>query len=224
MKLDELDPSDVEALAQQIRERDEVVRIARKALQKEKEVAQMWSALASGLYETKRDRVAYLLNIYPETRKSDITLALRYWETFQPDYYNNGQIDRSNLFKLERKKIIPRLRAKIQNEYALLLPDEKVVRHRRQREEEIKDELLADRPISNLIQVFADETGKNAAFLIIGSVWFLNSSRVATFQSAVAELAQKKELAVNSTSPRPSGSMSTRTRPSLTWLRPTANT
>lgn len=194
MKLNELDPAAVEELAQQIKERDEVARIARKALQKEKEVAQIWSALTSGTYTTKRDRVAFLLNIYPETRKSDITLALRYWETFQPDYYNNGQIDRNNLFKLERQTIISRLRAKVQNEYELFLPDEKVVRHRRQREEEIKGELTADRPISNLIQVFADETGKNASFLIIGSVWFLNPSRVATFQAAVSTLAHEKGI------------------------------
>lgn len=194
MKLNELDPAAVEELAQQIKERDEVARIARKILQKEKEVAQIWSALTSGTYTTKRDRVAFLLNIYPETRKSDITLALRYWETFQPDYYNNGQIDRNNLFKLERQTIISRLRAKVQNEYELFLPDEKVVRHRRQREEEIKGELTADRPISNLIQVFADETGKNAPFLIIGSVWFLNPSRVATFQAAVSTLANERGI------------------------------
>ena len=194
MKLNELDPAAVEELAQQIKERDEVARIARKALQKEKEVAQIWSALTSGTYTTKRDRVAFLLNIYPETSKSDITLALRYWETFQPDYYNNGQIDRNNLFKLERQTIISRLRAKVQNEYELFLPDEKVVRHRRQREEEIKGELTADRPISNLIQVFADETRKNASFLIIGSVWFLNPSRVATFQAAVSTLAHEKGI------------------------------
>lgn len=194
MKLDELDPAAVEALVQQIKERDEVVRSARKVIQKEKEVSQIWSALASGSYATKRDRVAYLLNIYPETRKSDITLALRYWETFQSDYYNNGQIDRNNLFKLERQTIISRLRAKIQNEYELFLPDENIVRRRRQREEDIKEELLADRPPSNLIQVFADETGKKATFLILGSVWFLNPSRVATFQASVAALAEDKGI------------------------------
>jgi hypothetical protein len=194
LSLGDLDKEAIALLMEQIQINHETERIARKKAEQEKEVQQIWTALDSGNYSTKRDRVAYLLNVYPDSRKNDMTLTLRYWETFQEDHFDGGHVLRNDLFKLERQTTIARLRAKIQNDYGLFLPDENVIRRRRRQEEEIRAEMLADLPSANLIQVFADETGKNDEHLIITSVWFLNVSRTASFQSAINSLAAQHKI------------------------------
>ena len=40
----------------------------------------------SATLDTIQQRVAWILNHYPEARDSDISLQLRYWEHFEPDY------------------------------------------------------------------------------------------------------------------------------------------
>ncbi len=194
IELNDLDEEALASLVAQMQERREVERADKKNAEKEREVKQIWTAIDSGNYQSKRDRVAYLLNLFPDTRKSDITLSLRYWETFQREHFDGGHVLRHDLFRLERQTTIARLRAKIQNEYGLFLPDEAVVRRRRRQEEEIKAEMLADLPPPNLVHVFADETGKNGNYIIIGSVWFLNVTRTAVFQAAINTVTQKNKM------------------------------
>ncbi len=154
-----------------------------KEREKQREIAAINQAIASGSYTTKRDRVAGLLNMYPETRDSDMTLTLKYWEVFQEDLYSNKQLTPYLLFKLERLTTIARLRAKIQNDYGLFLGSQEVRHKRRQREEEVRTEIVTDSAPPRMIQVFADETGKQAEFVIVGSVWFLNLAKGTHFQT-----------------------------------------
>ncbi len=60
---------------------------ALKQLKIEKEKKDLLASLASAEFSAQRTRVAYILNLYPESRNSDISLTLKYWETFQPDIY-----------------------------------------------------------------------------------------------------------------------------------------
>lgn len=118
---------------------DQEVEIDPKRLARiEKEKRELLASLAGGDFSTQRTKVAAILNLYPESRNSDITLALKYWETFQPDIYNKHGILPKDLFKLERLHYIVRARAKIQNEYGLFQADAKVKHCRKKNEEVIR--------------------------------------------------------------------------------------
>lgn len=184
-----LDAAQLEVIRTRLEEIDEIEKEEKKRAIREKEVKQIWAALDSGNYHaTQRDRVAYLLKNYPDTRESDITLTLRYWREFQPDIYTGDAVNPYLLFKLERLTTIARLRAKIQNEYRLFRGSDEVQHKRRQKEAEVKESMINDHAPPPVIHIYADETGKNGDFLIVGSVWFLNISRVSSFQIAVGAM------------------------------------
>lgn len=170
----------------------------KKALAKEKrrqrEIEAIKASIASCTYTTKRDRVAGLLNMFPECRDSDISLTLRYWEAFQPEINTHGDINPKSLFKLERQTTISRIRAKIQNEYGLFPSSENVRRKRRKKEEEVRDDMISDAPTSRLIAIFADEAGKQDEFVLVGSVWFLNMMKGAMFQHKVNKLRESRGI------------------------------
>lgn len=160
----------------------------KKEIARQREIQQINQAIESMSFTTKRDRVAGILNLYPDTRDSDMKLTIKYWETFQSDVYNkNVDVSVSNLFKLERLTTVARLRAKIQNEYGLFLGSETVRHKRRQKEEQVREDLIEDSAPPPWIHIFSDETGKTSDILIIGSVWFLDLRKSATFQNLVIQ-------------------------------------
>jgi hypothetical protein len=68
----------------------------------EKERQEILEGVSSYKTDTIRDRVAWTLNHFPETRDSDITLQLKYWETFESDIFKGGLIDPKDLYDLTR--------------------------------------------------------------------------------------------------------------------------
>lgn len=144
----------------------------------EKEKRELLAALAGGDFSTQKAKVASILNLYPDTRNSDITLSLKYWEIFQPDIFDSNGIKPRDLFKLERLHYIVRARAKIQNEYGLFQADEKIKHHRKKQEEVMHEAVLTDANPRKVIQVFADESGKTQKYIIVASVWVLNGRAV----------------------------------------------
>jgi len=120
-------------------------------------------------------RVAYILNHYEETRDSDKKLALLYWETFQNDIFKGLTITPEQYYHLEPQTSITRARAKIQNEFNLFVPSEKIKRYRRKKEEEFREEQIALVPPKPVITVSCDESKEKLA--LVGSVWSLDSSR-----------------------------------------------
>ncbi|MDD5266282.1 MAG: DUF3800 domain-containing protein [Methylococcales bacterium] len=153
----------------------------------EKEKKELLVSLAGGDFSTQKAKVAAILNLYPEARNSDITLSLKYWETFQSDIYNESGILPKDLFKLERLHYIVRARAKIQNEYGLFQSDDKVRKHRKKREEVMYDAVLEDVAPRKVVNVYSDETGKNDDFVIVASVWVLTGRAVFTVSQALSE-------------------------------------
>lgn len=138
------------------------------------EIQELKKTLAGGSYETTKDRVAGILNLFPHTRNSDVALTIKYWELFQRDIYHPDAVKPADLFKLERLTTVARIRAKIQNEYGLFLANEGVRKHRRKREETVREDMLTDVPELPVIEVYTDETGKTDDYVIVGAVWFLN--------------------------------------------------
>jgi hypothetical protein len=83
--------------------------------------------LDGGNFKQTITKVAHILNNYPDSRDSDITLALRYWGTYQGDIFDGEFIGKKDLFKLERQVDITRARAKIQNEYHLFMAKSEIL-------------------------------------------------------------------------------------------------
>jgi len=76
-------------------------------------------SVASAKLDTLQEKVAWILNHYPNTRNSDVTLQLTYWEHFDSDIYNGQYILPDDLYRLTRPISLQRARAKIQNTYKL---------------------------------------------------------------------------------------------------------
>jgi hypothetical protein len=139
---------------------------------KEKEI--LLQKISSFKLDTMTERVAWILNNYPDTRNSDITLQIKYWEHFDADNYSGSCINVTDLYGLTRLTSLARSRAKIQNTYRLFLADEQVRAHRGKLEKEEKGKVISEELFSQSYTVYADESGKTERALIVGSVWILN--------------------------------------------------
>ncbi len=160
---------------------------AKRAAARLKAKESLIASLAGGDFSNQQTRVAHILNLHPAARNSDVALALKYWETFQPELYNPDGIKPADFFKLDRVPFLVRARAKIQNEYELFQAEEQVRRRRKGREDEIREAVLTDEAPRQTLQVFSDETGKGEAHVIIGSVWVLNGRAVYDVTKAIKD-------------------------------------
>jgi len=151
----------------------------------EKEKKELLSSIAAADFSSLKPRVAYVLNLYPHTRNSDISLSLKYWEIFQPDLYKDTGILPKDLFKLERLHYIVRARAKIQNEYELFLADSEIKKSRRRNEEKMEGAVIEDAPPRKKVHIFSDETGKTHRYVMVASVWVLTGRAVFTTTKAI---------------------------------------
>jgi hypothetical protein len=129
--------------------------------------------------------VAWVLNMFPHTRNSDISLTLKYWELYHSDLFNPTAMNPRDMFKMERETSIVRVRAKIQNEYHLFPADENVRRRRRALEESVEEAVVEDKPERSVVYVFADETGKNAAFVCVAAIWVLTGYTIFKLNQAI---------------------------------------
>lgn len=175
------------------KKKEELSKEEKKKIRIESERKDLLSTITSGSYRNKKDKVAFLLNIFPQTRNSDVSLAIKYWEVFQGDVYSGGAIEIEQLFKLERLTTVARIRAKIQNEYGLFRAEEKIRRRRKKLEEDARDVLGTDIPSQPIIQIYADETGKTADNVIVGSVWFLEGIHTAKLYTEIETWKREKK-------------------------------
>lgn len=151
--------------------------ISKKQEQIEVERKELLNRVASNDIQNTRDRVAFILNNFPEARNSDVDLAWEYWSFFESHKFNKGFInDREQLRSLTKIPSLARMRAKIQNEYNLFLADEQVRRWRGVLKDEIKKESVETKPDGlGLYSVYIDETGKTQDYLSVGSLWVLDA-------------------------------------------------
>jgi len=128
--------------------------------------------LAESNLDGVREKVAFILNHYPESRNSDNALVWKFWRVFKPEYAGYEVIDEEKMQKLTKLTSITRARAKIQNEYKLFLADTEVRKHRRGREEDEKNKQLADKPPDiPEISFYVDESSKNGKYAIVGGLF-----------------------------------------------------
>jgi uncharacterized protein (DUF2267 family) len=150
----------------------------------EQERRDLLAALASSVPETLVHKVGWILNIYPETRNSDITLQLRYWTTFCAEQYDGGALTADDLYKLPRLTSLARARARVQNTLKLFLADAEVRKRRHTLSDEEREEAAAAKLSSAPVYaIYADESGKTQRHLLVGSLWILQGPetlRIAT--------------------------------------------
>lgn len=155
---------------------------------------ELLNRVSSYSVNTLRDRVAWILNHYPETRNSDITLQLKYWETFESDVYNGYSIAPDDLYKLTKLTSLVRERARIQNQYKLFLANLEVRQQRGTLAEEEKEKAIADKPEFPVFVVYMDESGKTATHLLVGSVWFLIGHQTSILSIEIRKLKERRNF------------------------------
>lgn len=133
-------------------------------------------AVNSCQLNTMEERVAWLLNHYPKTRDSDITLQVRYWKHFESDRFDGGDLAVSNYFRLAKLTSVARARATIQNKLKLFQASEEVKVRRKQLSENARDLALREHSNCRDYAIYVDESGKTQDYLVVGSTWYLNGS------------------------------------------------
>lgn len=144
-------------------------------------------AVNSARQKKLQDKVAWILNHYPASRDSDITLSLKFWEQFEAEFLDGDVIKKQNLFKLTKTNSLTRERARIQNDYKLYLASDSVRKHRGKLEEDQYETAISEQPSYPVSVVYADESGKNDKFLVVGSLWILNGYETVRLQKKIEE-------------------------------------
>ena len=140
----------------------------------DREKRELERKIISGDVTTILERVAWILNNYPDTRDSDITCQIKYWEAFSPDYDKKGVVSILDLYKLPRLTSIVRERARIQNVYGLFQASDVVKKRRGERADEERDRAIEMQPSIPRLTVYGDESGKTDANLVVASIWMLD--------------------------------------------------
>lgn len=152
------------------------------------------AAVYSFSTNTIRDRVAWILNHYPEARDSDITLALRYWETFEGDVYPGGSIKPEVLYRLSKLSSLERQRRKLQNEYKLFLATPEVRQRRGTLADDEREKAIEDQPHYPLTVIYLDDSGKTADLLLVAGVWFALKKDLSATYKALHDLKDRRKF------------------------------
>lgn len=142
----------------------------------QRETDEVLDHVSSGVTDSVRDRVAYILSRHTDARNSDNELVWAFWRTFEADRFNGGAVTQEQMQVLTKERSLIRWRAKIQNEYRIFQADEVVQGYRGTLEEDARAEAIATKPsgITNTT-VYIDETGKTQTYLCVGSLWIPDS-------------------------------------------------
>jgi hypothetical protein len=156
----------------------------------EVERQQLLKALADSNLIKMEQKVAYILQRYPETRDSDTALAIRYWTAFQSDVLEQWErLDLDVLFDLDQMGTISRIRRHNQNSLRLFTAS---IYTRQQRDElqmEFSQYLAIQRPVDAEIRFYLDETGNEAGkrYLGIAGICAMNWKQYEKHWSALAD-------------------------------------
>jgi hypothetical protein len=143
--------------------------------------------LTEGKMESLKEKVAFILNHYPDARDSNITLAIRFYQVFHPEEISNGWMRLESFYELPKMYDMQRERARIQNDYGLFLASENVRQRRMQLAEDARLEYGGSYDILPTLSIFSDESGKDQQYTVIGTVWFYNENRRIELENALKQ-------------------------------------
>jgi hypothetical protein len=116
--------------------------------------------IADSRLATIEQKVAFLLQRYPETRESDVALCIRYWERFQADVLEKWRpLKLGVLYDLDRVMTIVRSRQIIQNTLGLFRGLEETEQFRLLYQRELREFLGARQGAVPEVRFYLDETG-----------------------------------------------------------------
>lgn len=120
----------------------------------------MLADIANSYLATREQKVAHILQRFPETRDSDTALCIQYWKMFQADVLERwSPLKLEVLFELDRIETIGRVRRMIQNELRLFRGVEDTRRAREAMQKEFHEYLAAHRDSLPEVRFYLDETG-----------------------------------------------------------------
>ncbi len=137
----------------------------------------MLADIANSYLATREQRIAHILQRFPETRDSDTALCIKYWKMFQANVLERwAPLELEVLFELDRIETIGRMRRMIQNELRLFRGMEETRRSREAMQTEIYEYLAAHRDSLPEVRFYLDETGNEGhkAYTGIAGVCVIN--------------------------------------------------
>jgi|WetSurMetagenome_2_1015567.scaffolds.fasta_scaffold16685_3 hypothetical protein len=118
------------------------------------------AALSQSVLGNMEQRLAYILQRYPETRDSDTALAIRYWTMFQAEIIETWDtLSLDVLYDLDPMGTISRIRRHIQNDLRLFASSGRMAQLKDGFQMELSEYLAAGRAVSSEIRFYLDETG-----------------------------------------------------------------
>lgn len=140
-------------------------------------------------------RVGYILSRFPETRDSDVALALRYWSTFEATVIEAwDHQDLTVLFDLQAMSTLARARAHIQNDLSLFVGSEYLKKMRAERQATISEYLAAHRATAPEILFYLDETGDNGKLYIgVAGVCLMNYRQYEKHAAAIRQWREQQQ-------------------------------
>lgn len=144
-------------------------------------------SVAASTLDTIEQRVAWVLNNHRDTRNSDISLYLKYWEYFDSDKFDGHTITPKDLYDLTRPLSITRARARIQNQLHLFQASHEVRRRRGTLADEEREKAIEKSASYPVFAVYADESGKTQNNLIVGSLWVLHGPETWRLSNEIRE-------------------------------------
>lgn len=146
---------------------------------------ELLAAIAGNDLDTTEKKVARILNLFPETRDSDIDLQLTYWRLYESEQYDGGLIDPDVYRRLTRLTTLARARAKIQNTYHLFKASVPVRQARGTLDRSEREHQRQVAPPTKITVIFADEAGKTATNLVVGSLWCLDAFELFALENSL---------------------------------------
>jgi hypothetical protein len=146
--------------------------------------------IANSRLGTIEQKVAYLLQHFPETRESDVTLCIRYWERFQADVLARWRpLELKILHELEKLTSIVRSRALIQNTLGLFRGLEDTKQFRMLYQRDWSEYLAARQGVIPEIRFYLDETGNEGekAYTGLGGICVMNWKHFEMYAAALAQ-------------------------------------
>jgi hypothetical protein len=135
------------------------------------------AALGRSELATTEQRVAHILQRYPESRDSDTAMAVRYWSIFQAAVLESwDKLDLSVLHELDPMGTLSRIRRHIQNDLGLFAGSAYARELRDELQQDFGRYLAAHRPAGPEIRFYLDETGNegNKTYTGVAGVCVMN--------------------------------------------------
>jgi hypothetical protein len=155
----------------------------------------MLADIADSYLGTTEQRVAHILQRFPETRDSDTALCIRYWKRFQADVLERWQpLELEVLFELDRIETLGRVRRMIQNDLRLFRGVEDTRRAREAIQREFHEYVAAHRDTLPEVRFYLDETGNEGdkAYTGVAGVCAINWKQYEKHNAALEQWRAKQ--------------------------------